>query len=111
MSHWDVELLPWRRRAGTPPGGLVRYIIAAALARTDDGGAVVAIVLLVTTQDGSGSLTGLLRACITVPHLLGTFVSRRIYLADDGRKVIAFASVRKTIIRWPIRTISENFLV
>lgn len=49
------------------------------------------------TQDGSGSLAGLLRACITVPHLLGTFVSRRIYLADDGHKVIAFASVRKTI--------------
>lgn len=71
--------------------GLVRYVMAAALARTADGGAVVAIVLLVTTQGGSSGLAGLLGACITAPHLLGPFVARRIDLADDGRKVIAFA--------------------
>jgi hypothetical protein len=73
--------------------GLARYVIAAALARTADGGAVVAIVLLVTTQGGGGSLAGLLGACITAPHLLGPFIARRIDLADDGRKVIAFACV------------------
>jgi len=73
--------------------GFARYVMAAALARTADGGAVVAIVLLVTTQGGSGSLAGLLAACITAPHLLGPFVARRIDLADDGRKVIAFACV------------------
>lgn len=73
--------------------GLARYVMAAALARTADGGAVVAIVLLVTTQGGSGSLAGFLAACITAPHLLGPFVARRIDLADDGRKVIAFACV------------------
>lgn len=77
--------------------GLGRYVIAAALARTADGGAVVAIVLLVTTQGGSGSLAGLLGACITAPHLLGPFVARRIDLADDRRRVIAFACILYSI--------------
>lgn len=71
--------------------GLARYVFAAALARTADGGAVVAIVLLVTMQGGSGSLAGVLAACITLPHLLGPFVARHIDLADDGRRIIAAA--------------------
>ncbi|MCW8125524.1 hypothetical protein [Microbulbifer halophilus] len=84
-------------RDSTGWSGLARYIIAAALARTADGGAVVAIVLLVTTEGGGGSLAGLLGACITAPHLLGPFVARRIDLADDGRRIIAFACVLYSI--------------
>ncbi|MEV0477038.1 hypothetical protein AB0I50_45520, partial [Streptomyces prunicolor] len=56
--------------------GLARYVVAAALARTADGGAVVAVVLLVTSSGGSGTLAGVLGACITAPHLLGPFVAR-----------------------------------
>ncbi|WP_307783269.1 MFS transporter [Streptomyces sp. MBT53] len=81
--------------ASPPPGrgvgGLVRYVVAAALARTADGGAVVAVVLLVTSSGGSGTLAGVLGACITAPHLLGPFVARTLDLARDGRKVIAAA--------------------
>jgi hypothetical protein len=72
-------------------GGLVRYVVAAALARTADGGAVVAVILLVTSSGGSGTLAGVLGACITAPHLLGPFVARPLDLARDGRKVIASA--------------------
>ncbi|MFD8810666.1 MFS transporter [Streptomyces sp. NPDC059627] len=71
--------------------GLARYVLAAALARTADGGAVVAVVLLVTSSGGSGTLAGVLGACITAPHLLGPFVARPLDLARDGRKVIAAA--------------------
>ncbi|WP_427917379.1 MFS transporter [Streptomyces sp. cg40] len=85
-----------RSREGSPPsggaaGGLARYVVAAALARTADGGAVVAVVLLVTSSGGSGTLAGVLGACITAPHLLGPFVARSLDLARDGRKVIAAA--------------------
>ena len=76
---------------GRGVGGLVRYVVAAALARTADGGAVVAVVLLVTSSGGSGTLAGVLGACITAPHLLGPFVARTLDLARDGRKVIAAA--------------------
>ncbi|WOX17089.1 MFS transporter [Streptomyces sp. N50] len=77
-----------RREGGN---GLARYVVAAALARTADGGAVVAVVLLVTSSGGSGTLAGVLGACITAPHLLGPFVARLLDLARDGRKVIAAA--------------------
>jgi len=85
-----------RSREDAPPsgrgaGGLSRYVVAAALARTADGGAVVAVVLLVTSSGGSGTLAGVLGACITAPHLLGPFVARSLDLARDGRKVIAAA--------------------
>ncbi|WP_262060137.1 MFS transporter [Streptomyces sp. STR69] len=86
---------PRSREASTRPGqgagGLARYVVAAALARTADGGAVVAVVLLVTSSGGSGTLAGVLGACITAPHLLGPFVARSLDLARDGRKVIAAA--------------------
>ncbi|MFF0155947.1 MFS transporter [Streptomyces sp. NPDC005263] len=72
-------------------GGLARYVVAAALARTADGGAVVAVVLLVSSSGGSGTLAGVLGACVTAPHLLGPFVARPLDLARDGRKVIATA--------------------
>ncbi|MFE2417101.1 MFS transporter [Streptomyces hokutonensis] len=87
-----------RSREGSPPsgrdggaGGLAGYVVAAALARTADGGAVVAVVLLVTSSGGSGTLAGVLGACITAPHLLGPFVARSLDLARDGRKVISAA--------------------
>lgn len=78
-------------REGRRGNGLARYVAAAALARTADGGAVVAVVLLVTSSGGSGTLAGVLGACITAPHLLGPFVARPLDLARDGRKVIAAA--------------------
>jgi len=73
--------------------GLARYVVAATLARMTDGGAIVAVVLLVTVQGGSGNVAGFLGACLTAPHLLGPFIARRIDLADDGRKVIAWGCV------------------
>jgi len=78
---------------GADWSGLARYVIAATLARMTDGGAIVAVVLLVTMQGGSGNVAGFLAACITAPHLLGPFIARRIDLADDGRKVIAWGCV------------------
>lgn len=50
---------------------------------------MVAVVLLVTSSGGSGTLAGVLGACITAPHLLGPFVARPLDLARDRRKVIA----------------------
>ncbi|MFF6953048.1 MFS transporter [Streptomyces iakyrus] len=95
MSQQHTASTPRTPEAPTAPrsgsGGLARYVIAAALARTADGGAVVAVVLLVTSSGGSGTLAGLLGACITAPHLLGPFVARPLDLAQDGRKVIAAA--------------------
>ncbi|MGX9883267.1 MFS transporter [Streptomyces sp. NPDC002276] len=91
----EASTTPRSREAPPPPGeglgGLARYVVAAALARTADGGAVVAVVLLVTSSGGSGTLAGVLGACITAPHLLGPFVARTLDLARDGRKVIAAA--------------------
>uniref|UniRef100_UPI002F91765A hypothetical protein n=1 Tax=Streptomyces sp. NBC_01562 TaxID=2975879 RepID=UPI002F91765A len=52
---------------------------------------MVAVVLLVTSSGGSGTLAGVLGACITAPHLLGPFVARPLDLARGGRKVIAAA--------------------
>lgn len=95
MSQRHTASTPGTAGAPTVPargnGGLARYVIAAALARTADGGAVVAVVLLVTSSGGSGTLAGVLGACITAPHLLGPFVARPLDLAQDGRKVIAAA--------------------
>ena len=89
---WEAPLPPGKvGRGGRGGNGLARYVIAAALARTADGGAVVAVVLLVTSTGGSGTLAGVLGACITAPHLLGPFVARPLDLARDGRKVIAAA--------------------
>ncbi|MFF5302515.1 MFS transporter [Streptomyces sp. NPDC013161] len=87
---WEVEPAPGKA-GGKGGNGLARYVVAAALARTADGGAVVAVVLLVTSSGGSGTLAGVLGACITAPHLLGPFVARPLDLARDGRKVIAAA--------------------
>ncbi|WP_256094783.1 hypothetical protein [Streptomyces sp. EN27] len=95
MSQQHTASTPRKAKAPPPPGrnrgGLARYVVAAALARTADGGAVVAVVLLVTSSGGSGTLAGVLGACITAPHLLGPFVARSLDLAQDGRKVIAAA--------------------
>lgn len=89
---WEVPpSLDKGGKDGNGGNGLARYVVAAALARTADGGAVVAVVLLVTSSGGSGTLAGVLGACITAPHLLGPFVARPLDLARDGRKVIAAA--------------------
>lgn len=103
-----------------PRYGLARYVIAAALARMADGGAIVAVVLLVNSHGGDGATAGFLGACLTAPHMLGPFVARRIDLADDGRRVIAFACVLYAIAlsmgviaygRLPIAVVAATFIV
>lgn len=74
-----------------PRWGLLRYVTAATLARSADGGGVVAIVLVATSSGAPGWHAGLLGACITAPHLLGPFLSRRLDSARDGRTVLAVA--------------------
>ncbi|WP_282698312.1 MFS transporter [Streptomyces sp. CC208A] len=95
MSRQHTASTPRNAKAPPPPGkargGLARYVVAAALARTADGGAVVAVVLLATSSGASGTLAGVLGACVTAPHLLGPFVARSLDVALDGRKVIAAA--------------------
>jgi hypothetical protein len=80
---------------------LARYVIAATLARASDGGAVVAIVLTVSTSGGSGWLAGALGACITAPHLLGSFVARSLDTARDGRIPAARGLVRTSADQTP----------
>lgn len=70
---------------------LATYVAAAILARSADGGVVVAVVLLVTMSGGSGTLAGIMAACVTAPHLLGPFVARRIDTSADPRRFIAAA--------------------
>lgn len=77
---------------------LPRYVAAAALARLGDGGGTIALILLAASHGGTGAgvheaaIQGaVLGACLTVPHLLGPFVARRVDLAAGARKPIASA--------------------
>ncbi len=71
---------------------LATYVGAATLARTADAGAAVAVVLL-TVDRYPTATAGLLAAALTVPHLLGPVVARRLDAARDGRRVLATACV------------------
>ncbi|WP_208640040.1 MFS transporter [[Curtobacterium] plantarum] len=75
----------------TDGAGLLSYITAATLARIADGGAVLGVILLCVADSRFAQHAGTLAACVTLPHLVGPFVARKIDTADDGRKVIAFA--------------------
>ncbi len=71
--------------------GLARYACAAMLARIADGGGVLAVILLCQSSEQYFAVTGWMAACITLPHMLGPFIARRIDTASDGRRVIAAA--------------------
>lgn len=73
--------------------GLARYVVAAMLARIADGGGVLAVILLCTSDNRYSGVTGILAACITLPHMLGPFIARKIDTANDGRKIIATACI------------------
>ena len=78
--------------------GLVRYACAAMLARIADGGGVLAVILLCQSSEQYYTVTGWMAACITLPHMLGPFIARRIDTASDGRRVIAMACLAYAFI-------------
>lgn len=78
--------------------GLARYACAAMLARIADGGGVLAVILLCQSSEQYFAVTGWMAACITLPHMLGPFIARRIDTASDGRKVIAAACLAYSVI-------------
>ncbi|HGM5003744.1 MFS transporter [Serratia ureilytica] len=78
--------------------GLIRYACAAMLARVADGGGVLAVILLCKSSEQYYAVTGWMAACITLPHMLGPFIARRIDTASDGRRVIATACLAYAVI-------------
>lgn len=84
------------RAEGMDRAGLARYVLAATLARLADGGGVLAVILLCVAGSGSAAWAGTLAACITLPHLAGPFIARRLDSAHDGRRVIAAACLIHT---------------
>lgn len=91
------EMLPgYPQNDGMDRAGLARYVLAATLARLADGGGVLAVILLCVGGSGSAAWAGTLAACITLPHLAGPFIARRLDTAHDGRRVIAAACLIHT---------------
>lgn len=84
------------RAEGMDRAGLAWYVLAATLARLADGGGVLAVILLCVAGSGSAAWAGTLAACITLPHLAGPFIARRLDTAHDGRRVIAAACLIHT---------------
>ncbi|MFI6184089.1 MFS transporter [Nonomuraea sp. NPDC051191] len=70
----------------------VRYVGAATLVRCVDGGATVCLILLAIQRLPQGAAAGgLFVALLTVPHLLGPWLARRLDGAADGRRLLAGA--------------------
>jgi len=78
--------------------GLARYACAAMLARIADGGGVLAVILLCQSSEQYYAVTGWMAACISLPHMLGPLIARRIDTASDGRRVIATACLAYAVI-------------
>lgn len=78
--------------------GLARYASAAMLARIADGGGVLAVILLCQASEQYYAVTGWMAACITLPHMMGPFIARKIDTASDGRRVIATACLAYAVI-------------
>ncbi|OXM59346.1 hypothetical protein [Amycolatopsis vastitatis] len=72
---------------------LVRYVAAAAAARVPDAGASVGLVLLVAASGRGGIDAGLFTICLTLPHLVGPVLARRLDRGGDGRPFIAACCV------------------
>lgn len=66
------------------------YVAAACLLRGADAAAVIGVVLL-AQQHGLGAGTGLLAACITLPHLLGPIAAHLLDRARAKSAVLAAA--------------------
>lgn len=77
---------------------LTRYACAAMLARIADGGGVLAVILLCQSSEQHFAVTGWMAACITLPHMLGPFIARRMDKASDARRVIATACLAYAVI-------------
>ncbi|HDX8327886.1 TPA: MFS transporter [Raoultella ornithinolytica CD1_MRS_4] len=68
------------------------------LARIADGGGVLAVILLCQSSEQYYAVTGWMAACITLPHMLGPFIARKLDTASDGRRVIATACLAYAVI-------------
>lgn len=86
------------RTEGMDRSGLARYVLAATLARLADGGGVLAVILLCMAGSNSAAWAGTLAACITLPHLAGPFIARRLDTARDSRRIIATACLAHTVL-------------
>ncbi len=92
----EKTLPGYARTEGMDRVGLARYVLAATLARLADGGGVLAVILLCVAGSHSAAWAGTLAACITLPHLAGPFIARRLDTSHDGRRVIAAACLIHT---------------
>lgn len=72
--------------------GLVVYFIAACLLRGADAAAIIGVVLAARPA-GAGDATGLLAACITLPHLAGPVAAQLLDRARSKKLVLAGAGL------------------
>lgn len=70
--------------------GLAVYVVAACLLRGADAAAIIGVVLL-AQERGLGAGTGLLAACLTLPHLLGPVAAQLLDRTRAKRAVLAGA--------------------
>jgi MFS family permease len=71
---------------------LARYVFAATIARIATGASAVTIILLARKYDVDGTMSGVLAACLTAPHVLGPIYGRILDEARDPRHIIAVAA-------------------
>ncbi|WP_411105196.1 MFS transporter [Streptomyces sp. cmx-4-9] len=81
---------PEKKEARSRPAGLVAYYAAALAIRTSDAGTAAAVVLLALSTAGAGAegaaaYSGLLAACLTIPHMLGPLSARFLSLMPSAR--------------------------
>ncbi|MEN0104553.1 MAG: hypothetical protein AAGC90_16650 [Curtobacterium sp.] len=72
--------------------GLIVYFIAACLLRGADAAAIIGVVLAARPA-GAGDATGLLAACITLPHLAGPVAAQLLDRARSKKLVLAAAGL------------------
>lgn len=72
--------------------GLIAYFIGACLLRGADAAAIIGVVLAARPA-GAGDATGLLAACITLPHLAGPIAAQLLDRARSKKLVLAAAGL------------------
>lgn len=72
--------------------GLVVYFIGACLLRGADAAAIIGVVLAARPA-GAGDATGLLAACITLPHLAGPVAAQLLDRARSKKLVLSAAGL------------------
>jgi len=70
--------------------------VSAIIARTATGGAIVAIVLLARNLELDGKAAGILAACLTLPHLLGSVYGRWLDGVSQPKYLISAAALSYT---------------